>query len=96
MIDSTTQPENLSIIQMMSDTTIVNATTTIVALTPVAILPFSRIVEHIPLTRRAVLGAVAAVLGVGLLTFSEHPPDAADVDHRDDGGSLKKPLDFPP
>lgn len=71
-------------------------TTTIVALTPVAILPFSRIVEHIPLTRRAVLGAVAAVLGVALLTFSEHPPDAADVDHRDDGGSLKKSLDFPP
>ena len=46
-------------------------TTTIVALTPVAILPFSHLVEHSPVTRRAVFGALLGVAGVILLTFSE-------------------------
>ncbi|MBB47426.1 MAG: hypothetical protein CMJ33_02515 [Phycisphaerae bacterium] len=46
-------------------------TTTIVALTPVAILPFSHLVEHSPVTRKAVLGAMLGVAGVVLLTFSE-------------------------
>lgn len=46
-------------------------TTTIIALTPVAILPFSHLVEYSPVTRRAVFGALLGVAGVVLLTFSE-------------------------
>ena len=46
-------------------------TTTIVALTPIAILPFSHLVEHSPVTRKAVFGALLGVAGVVLLTFSE-------------------------
>ena len=53
-------------------------TTTIVALTPVAILPFSHLVEHSPVTRRAVYGALLGVAGVVLLTFSE-PVSVEDV-----------------
>ena len=54
-------------------------TTTIVALTPVAILPFSHLVEHSPVTRRAVFGALLGVAGVILLTFSE-PAGPAPVE----------------
>jgi drug/metabolite transporter (DMT)-like permease len=69
---------------------------TIVALTPVAILPFSHIVEGTPLTKRAVLGAVVAVLGVALLTLSEPPPSPSAVDHLDNGSAPQESLDFPP
>lgn len=68
---------------------------TIVALTPVAILPFNRFVEEAPLTRRAILGAIIAVLGVALLAFAEQgdSPVTPDVDDaRPDSASL----DFPP
>ena len=49
-------------------------TTTILALTPIAILPFSRLVERTPISQRAVLGAIIAVVGVGVLSFSEYRP----------------------
>lgn len=53
-------------------------TTTIVALTPIAILPFSHLVEHSPVTRKAVYGALLGVAGVILLTFSE-PVSSVEV-----------------
>eukprot|EP00400_MALV-I_sp_L67-5_P000702 gene702-883_t len=57
-------------------------TTTIVALTPIAILPFSHLVEHSPVTRKAVFGALLGVAGVVLLTFSE-PVSSEDVSAAD-------------
>lgn len=45
-------------------------TATIVAVTPIAILPFNRAIEGTALSRRAVLGAVLGVLGVIILAFS--------------------------
>jgi drug/metabolite transporter (DMT)-like permease len=47
----------------------VGITATIVALTPVAILPFNRMIEGTPLTRRAIIGAMVGVVGVGLLAI---------------------------
>jgi drug/metabolite transporter (DMT)-like permease len=47
----------------------VGITATIVALTPVAILPFNRMIEGTPLTRRAIIGAVVGVVGVGVLAI---------------------------
>ena len=44
-------------------------TATIVALTPVAILPFNRFVEGSDPTKRAVLGAFLGVIGVSILAF---------------------------
>ena len=67
-------------------------TTTIVALTPVAMLPFSHLVEHSPLTRRAIFGALLGVAGVILLTFSEPLSSEGVVaaDSSPEGGSIKK------
>jgi drug/metabolite transporter (DMT)-like permease len=44
-------------------------TATIVALTPVAILPFNRMIEGTHPTRRAILGACLGVIGVSILAF---------------------------
>ena len=44
-------------------------TATIVALTPVAILPFNRFVEGTDPTKRAILGAFLGVIGVSILAF---------------------------
>ena len=46
-------------------------TTTILALTPVAVLPFNRLVDRTPITRRALAGAILGVIGVTILAFAE-------------------------
>ena len=58
----------------------VGVTATIVALTPVAILPFNRMLEGTSPSRRAVAGAVVGVIGVGLLALGTTPalPDEPD------------------
>jgi drug/metabolite transporter (DMT)-like permease len=40
---------------------------TLISLTPILILPFSRMVYHERITPRAICGAVVAVIGVALL-----------------------------
>jgi drug/metabolite transporter (DMT)-like permease len=64
----------------------VAVTATIVALTPVAILPFNRMVEGSDPTRRAIFGAILGVIGVSILAFgsadggeaAENPPPAVE------------------
>ena len=76
----------LGIILFLYSATLIKlaVTTTIVALTPVAILPFSHLVEHSPVTRKAVFGAVLGVAGVVLLTFSE-PASSQDSEGTEAG-----------
>ena len=50
--------------------------TTILALTPVAVLPFNHLVDRSPITRRALAGAILGVIGVSLLAFAEPSHDA--------------------
>ena len=53
-------------------------TTTILALTPVAVLPFNHLVDRAPITRRALAGAILGVIGVAILALAE--PSLVDVD----------------
>ena len=53
--------------------------TTILALTPVAVLPFNHLVDRTPITRRALAGAILGVIGVAVLAFAE--PSQVDLDH---------------
>ena len=57
-------------------------TTTILALTPVAVLPFNRMVDRTPITRRALAGALLGVVGVTILAFAE-PSKGDPVVHQD-------------
>ena len=45
--------------------------TTILALTPIAVLPFNHLVDRAPITRRALAGAILGVIGVAVLAFAE-------------------------
>lgn len=51
---------------------------TLMAMTPVFILPFAAWIEKERITWRAVCGAVVAVLGVAILMLTNGPPTAAD------------------
>ena len=55
-------------------------TATIVAVTPIAILPFNRFIEGTRLSKRAILGSFVGVAGVIILALG---PAAADSDHPD-------------
>lgn len=50
--------------------------TTVLALTPVAILPLNRLVDRTRITHRALIGAVLGVLGVAVLAFAEPSSDS--------------------
>ena len=50
--------------------------TTVLALTPIAILPLNRVVDRTRITRRALVGAVLGVLGVAVLAFAEPGSDS--------------------
>ena len=50
--------------------------TTVLALTPIAILPLNRLVDRTRISRRALIGAVLGVLGVAILAFAEPSADS--------------------
>ena len=66
--------------------------TTILALTPVAVLPFNHLVDRTPITRRALAGAVLGVIGVSVLAFAEPAGPQAGIDAASEGPSGTEPL----
>lgn len=69
---------------------------TVLALTPIVILPFNSLVEKTPVSPRAILGAVVAVAGVAILTFSE--PASTNQEDVSGASGITHPeaVDFPP
>ena len=71
--------------------------TTVLALTPIAVLPFNHLVDRAPITRRALAGAILGVIGVTVLAFAEPSHDdsvAPTTNHESVTGDL--PLDSVP
>ena len=54
--------------------------TTVLALTPVAVLPFNHLVDKSPVSRRALTGAILGVVGVAVLAFAEPAPEPPGQD----------------
>ncbi|MCH2144963.1 MAG: DMT family transporter [Phycisphaerales bacterium] len=73
----------------------VGVTATIVALTPVAILPFNRLIEGSNPSTRAIIGAVVGVLGVGMLALGT-TPDMDGGEAADGPSTSIESVEFPP